>query len=215
MYRFALAALICVAALLPASAQLPEDGHKGYVVIVDSPHGSPAGRSLEKLLESPELRPIVSKMHRHAFSPDSRLYQERYAKSFAIDTLPILAFVRPDGGVLYKASGTNVPTDAKWLAEELQYRINLDRSLIREQGVEWSSTENDCPGGRCPLPNQPQPTLPNVDELIPDSVSINPTVEVPQAAWWIGGGVMLLILIGGVGLLLLLLLGAGLFALAR
>jgi len=206
MSRILIALLFAASLAAPSFAQLPEDGKACSLIVVDVPHGSPAGKALVEMLNTtPELREIANRCQRHTFKPDSPLYLSRYASTFAGASLPIFAMCRPDGGVLYKASGANVPTDAKALTDELMHRIKLDSDLSRGDGIEWPSVainESDCPGGKCPVPSY-SPLSP----LIPDSlITIQPSLFSGSSMTWYASGAVGLLLVGSLGLLFVVVL---------
>lgn len=160
-----LALLACAA----AHAQTPpEDGDRYSIVIVDQSPGSPAGDRLAAMLDAPPLREIASQCHRLTLRTDSPLYRERYAAALPPSALPVLALVRPDGGVIYKASGSAIPA-AQALAAELTHRAKVDQSSAdRADATQLVG-----------LPSRP--FLRPLDRVIPDSITVTPTLSVDGA----------------------------------
>lgn len=204
MIRILILAVI-VAIGSPAIAQLPADDSAKYSLVVlvrDIPC-----RDCERLGEAinhPDLLPIVAASKLFTFTPRSKIYQLRYADSISAADAPTIALVRPDGGVIYKASGPAIPPPAE-LASQLRRFATLDRRTV-VQPAKFSGIEStDSNVFRRP-------------RFIPDTVVVRPTlsptvnVAAPNMIFFIIGGLILLVC-AGVGLVIIAVLG--LFFLTR
>lgn len=175
-----LIALAIVTLAMPAAAQtqlLPEDADRPLIMIVDNDH-SPAADRVQAMLQSPPMRQFTAGAHLHRFRPNSPLYQSLHAPTLGTSPLPILAVAAADGGVIYKASGDGIPTDPVVLRDQIAALAQIDRG-------------QDCPGGQCPLPTpspspSPAPSPFGFDRfpnLIPDSATVAPQVNLPEVSW--------------------------------
>jgi len=159
--------------------------------------------NLQQTLVSPEVARIAVNCKVFRFTPKNRIYQLRYSGALPPQEAPTIALVRPDGGVIYKASGSAIPGPAA-LAAALTKQATLDRSLTVQpprytMAHDWS---------REPLIQRPR--------LIPDTVvvkpNIAPTINVaaPNIIFIVIVGLIFLVCAGAVlvlvpiGLLLLL-----------
>lgn len=140
-----------------ASAQSPLDDSRDYhLITVTQDPPTPACSALLASLQSPDLAPIARRCKVFSFRPRDVIYRERYASALPPESVPIVALVRYDGGVLFKASGSRIPRPAALAAE-------LNRVAAADQ-KSWAQT---------------QQLLPGRPRLIPDSVVIQPQVNVP------------------------------------
>lgn len=219
--RFALLLLLLISGTV-ASAQaqpqtLPDDRSQYSFVVVHEDQPSATTHRLSQMFASdPQLAQLARSFTVHRFPASDALYRKRYASALPPNDLPALALVRPDGGVVYKASGTSIPATSQELYADLVYYANLDLSLRTGGGQSWDA-RTQCPDGNCPnvAPPQPwrQPFQPDgalrPDTWIPDSIDLRPQVNVDlggELIVWVGVGVMLLIfLVCGAGGLVLLL----------
>ncbi|TWU17978.1 hypothetical protein [Allorhodopirellula heiligendammensis] len=214
MMRF-IAVMLCIVALAGnARAQLPEDGGKYQIIVVTASTPSPLGARLLSLIQSDsKVASIAARCHVHQWTPQTKIYQARYARSLPATALPIVALARSDGGVIYKASGNAVPSTGADLAANLMDAAKMDRD---NSPLRYSATA-DCPGGTCPtrpaLPSLPSlPSFRPLDGLIPDTVTIDvQTPSVPKWAIAVVGGIVLIGCLGG----LLLIAVVGLVAFVK
>lgn len=147
----------------PATAQTLADDSRAYhlvTVTLDPP--TPACVRLQQALRDPAVAPIASQTKRFDFKPTDAIYRTRYASALSAAQAPILALVRWDGGVIFKASGDAIPSPAK-LAAELRRWAMADRQS--------DASTRTYPEASNLLPNRPR--------LIPDSVTISPQVQIP------------------------------------
>src|SRR5690606_35738936 len=126
---------------------------------------------LQQSLAHPAVARIAAACKRFDFTPQHEIYRARYATALPPSQLPIVALVRHDGGVLYKASGDNIPP-ADALAQSLVKMATADQS---QQGVRQSYQPGPSYGPLRPdggwLPNRPS--------LIPDTIVVSPQVNLP------------------------------------
>lgn len=173
--RVLLVALLIALAPAPSSAQqLPDDSDAYYLVTLTQDPPTPACASLLRSLESPDLAPILRAVKRFAFTPTSPLYRTRYADSLPVSDLPTLALIRYDGGVLYKSTGSAIPTGARLAAE-------LTRVATADRAIQSATRPRIFPD------NATRP------RLIPDTVTIQPQVTIPPVVILIGAIVLLLL----------------------
>jgi hypothetical protein len=147
----------CAPSLL--AQPLPDDSRAYQLLAVTMDPPTPACRSLLAALDSPELAPIRSAAKVFRFPATDPLYLQRYGDALPPETAPVLSLVRADGGVLYKASGEAIPSNPAALAEAL---------------TEWASADIASTGRPQLLPGRPR--------LIPDTVTITPTLSLPPEA---------------------------------
>lgn len=188
MFKFALAA-----ALLCASASYgqvpPNDSDKYQVIVVTPDQPTPACARLAAALQTPELSRIEQRCKSFRFNVSSPIYLARYANALPPSQLPIIALARPDGGVIFKASGTEIP-DGPSIAVAMRQMATIDRAQAPAS-----------------LPLRPlitpdgDPRFPNLrpDGFIPDTLVVKPQVALPAATtdWLIVGGILLAFMLFG------------------
>lgn len=204
--------LAAAAALLigagSAVAGPPEDAAAYHLITVtQSPPSAKGLRLIDSLQSNAKLARIAGSCKRFTWTPADELYRNRYAAALPPTTLPIVALVRSDGGVIYKASGHSIP-DGDALAESLMGAAFWDRqdnprpipsTLPASIAADY---DDEDPASGPLFPNRPR-----VVDLIPDTVTVSPTVNVPDAFAWVAGGVALFVVAAGGLVLLCVLLG--------
>lgn len=187
-------------ALVVASAMSVAQAQDHQIVIVTSDQPSDAGaRLLEWFRSDARLSALRAKVHYHEFTPSNPLYIERYRQSLPASDLPVIAMATSEGGVYYKSSGRGIPSSASSL-------FNAMGSAYKQ--FREATTANDCP--TCPkqpvAPERPrEPILPRlVDEAIPDTVTIEPHIDVPDSAVIAAAVVIGLVVLGGCAVVLLI-----------
>jgi len=193
---------VCAAALLAPlvlAAELPDDSGRYHLVVVTG--GNVADASLlQSLATHPQLSEVSKACKRFTFAAADPLYRARYATALGNDPLPIIALVRSDGGVLYKASGVNIPAPDE-LAQNLLKTGRADRTANpRKINAAPAPTLAGGPMDALRWPNL------TPERLIPDTVTIKPEVTIaPEFGYAVFGvlGVLVLCFAGG-GLLLFL-----------
>jgi hypothetical protein len=143
-----------------ASGQTPPDDSGVYhlITVVGNPP-TPGCAQMQQALASDAMKRIVASCKNFAFTPTDALYQERFREALPAEDAPVIALARPDGGVIYKASGPAISTGER-LASELTRVAQADQQFF---------------GGDRPrlLPLNDRP------RLIPDSVVVAPTINLP------------------------------------
>lgn len=146
---------------------LPDDSDRYYVVIVTQDPPTVQCASLLRTIDSPALAKIRASTKVFRFTTRSVIYRERYAQQLPAAAAPLVALVRPDGGILYRASGSAIP-DPVTLAQTL---------------TAWAAANEQVASSH---PDTQRPRIfPDRPRLIPD-VNISPTVNVPPEAIAIG-----------------------------
>lgn len=152
--------LIASAAAPLAVAQSPPDDSGAYhLITVSQAPATPQCVALEKALQSAAMQRIVGSCKTFRFDPSNTLYQERFAQALPAEDAPVVALARPDGGVIYKASGLSIP-GAERLASELTRVAQVDQQSF---------------GDRL----RPRLIPENRPRLIPDSVVVAPNLNIP------------------------------------
>lgn len=166
------AALALATWATPASSMaqpLPDDSQDYYLVtLTGNPPTHHCGRLMGTMLH-PAVAQIKAACKSFDFKPDDPIYRARYAQSLPADQLPIVALVRHDGGVIFKASGANIP-DAETLAQSLTQMAATDAAKHPRSAASNVAGPLRPDGWR--MPN----LRPN---LIPDTVVIQPEINVP------------------------------------
>ncbi len=185
-----LSRLVGFAQSVPASVPQDDSGKYSLVILTkDVPCHQCI--QLQSTLNSPEVARIAVQCKVFRFTPSNTAYQLRYAGALPPSQAPTIALARPDGGVIYKASGSAIP-DPATLAAALTKQATLDRSINRQparytMAFDWA---------REPVIERPR--------LIPDTIivkpSVNPTVNVaaPNIVFIVIVGLILLLCAGGV-----------------
>lgn len=184
MMRSALA-IVLLAAAGVCSAQT-DDSRKYHLVTVTQSPMSPAGDRLMAAMRDPVLQPIANTCKVFHFKTRDEIYRLRYSPALPASQVPIVALVRWDGGVVYKASGDRIPRDPQRLASMMQRMAEQDQRHP----------------DRMPDHRLMMQGAGDVQQAIPDTVLVRPDLEAPDAAAVVAvvsvcAGVMLLILIGG------------------
>jgi len=185
---------------------LPEDGRgRGYFTTVfTSSNWQRNGREraiVEWFRENGRLTDLRRQTHWHHYTPGHRIWS-RFRK--VLDRLPCVVVQDPDGYVIYKATGENVPSNEDELADEIarmltnryaqrvdQQRLVGRRTPVRNvlrvvfrnrpspQPAPSPSPPPVCPGPDCP--DEP-PVDPASDMTIPD---IRPETTTNDGVPWL------------------------------
>lgn len=186
----------------------------------------PEDAALVKAFETdPQLIKVKAGTNFHHYTDRDPLYKARYAKTIPLDRLPAIMLQRADGGYVYKATGSNVPSSPSDIFDEMAHYAKLDpltgpsdsqearpwqvRALYLDDGIpDVDGLPQDCPGGRCPVPND---TVPNDNDNLapnyPDSAELGGRRHPVRET-----GAIIVILVGCV-VGLIVLIGGGLFIL--
>jgi hypothetical protein len=184
-------ALSTVATPASSTAQSPPDDSQAfYLVTLTHPTPTPACNRLKSAMRHPAVARIASACKSFDFTTSDAIYRQRYAAALPPNQAPTVALVRHDGGVLYKASGANIP-DGESLAADLTRMAALAQS------------QDSTVGNQTLLPLRPDGwQAPNLrPNLIPDTVVIQPEINVPESvtSWLMVGMIVLFMLLAGGG----------------
>lgn len=184
-----------------AMAGPTEDAASYHLLTITAPNPTLYGL---RLLNDVETHPRVQAIARHCktfkWTSATPIYRERYAAQLPPTTLPIVALVRSDGGVIWKASGPNVPTGDS-LADALVARAYADRQA-NPRAIPSANQVPITPQDTGKFPGLIRRPL---DGVIPDTITIeHDTSGVPWVPIGVAGfaGVLLLGGMAFVGLLL-------------
>lgn len=188
-----LALAIVVICTSIASAQTPPDDSGQYhLITVTATPPTPACVQLQQSLAHPAVARIAAACKRFDFTPNHEIYRARYATALPPSQLPIVALVRGDGGVLYKASGPNIPAPDT-LAQSLTKMATLDQSQSVRQSYQPAPAYGPMRPDGGWLPNRPS--------LIPDTVVVSPQITMPASfgVWLaIGAGCIFLFFVAAI-----------------
>ena len=138
----------CFAPASWASELPPNDAGKNQLIIVGQPGELPA----RWFNEVPELLQIRNSVAFTLFTPTSKLFRERYQATLGTE-FPIVAYLRPDGGVVYFADRNTLPTSGGALFQELRAAAFLAKNAqpVNQLPLEFdiSSAMQDCVDGFC------------------------------------------------------------------
>ncbi|MGN6545013.1 MAG: hypothetical protein ACTHK7_08180 [Aureliella sp.] len=163
----------------------PEDAGRPWLVVITHKTPGPQEQMLLDLVARDENLAAIRKQCQYAhYDNENPLYTQRYAKSFGQKPLPVVLLQRADGGVLYLASGDNVPDSGRELFDQMKYYSSLaptrdSRDSVGHYGAPNYSPYTDtrpfsqCPGPYCPNPG---PRCPDGDTcpIVPGVPNLNP-----------------------------------------
>ena len=137
-------ASLAIATDLPAN-----DAGKNQLIIVGQPGEAPA----KWFSEIPELIQTKEAVAFTLFTPTSTLFKERYQSTLGSD-FPIVAYLRPDGGVVYFADHNTLPSSGEALFQEMKaatYYAKQAKPATRvpEELDVANVFQSDCPDGTC------------------------------------------------------------------
>ena len=230
------AVLLFIALAVPALCQAQPGAGPYHLVVVTAPTPSEAGvRLLDNIANDPTMAKLMQYCEFTELQTDSVMYQQRYANALPPNRLPVVAFCDRNGGVIYKASGPNVPSSGERLAKaiietnrEFQKAVAAQRLAGGIDWWEWSGQEQcpNCPDTSPQQPNRPnrpdtpnrpvRPLLDGLDDIIPDTVDIQPQITIGEGLTvpvMVGVGLIVLLVIGGFLFVMLLLVVGGWFVL--
>ncbi len=117
--------LICSECVsVTTAADLPaNDAGKNQLIIVGQPGEAPA----KWFNEVPDLVQVKNSTAFTLFTPTSKLFRERYQATLGTE-FPIVAYLRPDGGVVYFADRNTLPTNGVALFNEMKAATYLARN---------------------------------------------------------------------------------------
>jgi hypothetical protein len=134
---------------------LPNDQGKWYISVVGNANDAAYLRVLGWFEATASLKGLKNQVHFCPVTAGTPIYQERYAAN--VKGLPTVRVQKPDGTVVYEASGKNLPMTAEGLYGAIAGAVNTAQGI--RPILPWRrDMERRCPGpGPCPTPN-PQPS---------------------------------------------------------
>lgn len=155
-------AVAAVLAGIGRCADLPSNDRGLYQMIVVCPK---TDAPLNWFTEVPELSKLRLATAFTWFSPSAPLFKERY-QSILGANFPIVAYLRPDGGVVYFSDKANMPTRDKLYDAINTAHLKAKDAVAPAPAItqaEFSDDYTDCPDGLCPLkPSEPSPRFPRL-----------------------------------------------------
>lgn len=158
---------------------LPQDQNKWYVSVVGSATDPRYKEVVGWFDTNASLKRLKSQVHFCLVRAGTPIYQERYAAN--VKGLPTVRVQKPDGVVVYEASGKNLPMTAEGLHGAIAGAVNTAQGI--RPILPWRrDMERRCPGpGPCPTPNpspdpQPDPEPQPIDDGGPPILD-DPPVE--------------------------------------
>lgn len=145
-------ALFCLVPSFAIAGDLPaNDAGKHQLVVVGMPDSTPA----KWFDEVPELAAIKKASAYTVLNPTGGLFKERYQAILGTD-FPIVAYLRPDGGVIYFADKYSMPSKAG-LFGEMKAAYHLAKKAVplnprNDFLSDLGETYDDCVDGTCPSP---------------------------------------------------------------
>lgn len=143
------------------------DAGRNQLIIVGQPDAMPA----KWFSEIPELVQVKNSVAFTLYSPNAPIFKERYAGILGTD-YPIVAYLRPDGGVVYFADRHTLPSNGAALLTEMKAAAfqarNAKPSSRLQKDLEVQQMEEDCPDGMCvPVDGEPnsKPAFPRLRPL--------------------------------------------------
>jgi hypothetical protein len=194
----------------------PDDSALYHVVVVTNAPETPGDAALVAAIGGdPSLRRITESCKFFKFPVTDRLFLERYAATLQPSALPMIALIRSDGGILFKAAGGEIPPP-DLLARRLVEIATADR-IANPRPINAAPTVPKLPpqfapqlGNAIPwpgfLPGTPTPAS-VVPGLIPGllpgllSPTIKPQIEIPAEVGFVAVAAVV-VAVGFCGLLL-------------
>lgn len=142
--------------------ELPADqGVWWTTAVFDSPTPTSQGsRQLSALLSTPRLQSLIAQTKYTKYTPNDLMYQQRFSRYYG-NVTPQLIIQEPNGQVVYKATGDQIPADPDVLADDIQLAI----SNCRPKPTPTPS----------PAPVQPQPQPNSIPDISPNNTTPNNT----------------------------------------
>jgi len=130
------------------------------VVADESPD---ARRLLTHLARTPALRDLVRKTRYQSRSAADPFFVEKLRPT--IGDAPVFVLQTPDGGVIYRTNGPNIPATGQEMADQVARHV----AKWREMGC--PKVCNLCPRPRPPKPPAPPAPVKPIPDVIPDQVA--------------------------------------------
>jgi hypothetical protein len=188
------------------------DAGKNQLIVVGQPDAMPA----KWFNEVPELAAVKNSVAFTLYPPNSKLFQERYKAILGTD-YPIVAYLRPDGGVVYFADRHTLPSNGKALLDEMKAAAfqarNAKPSSKLPQDLDIQQMEGDCVDGNCfPVDSEPNskplfPRLRTPRNPLDDSAQVDGLFSgvisnsIGSGLWLVFSGVFLIFIFLGIVLI--------------
>ncbi len=179
---------------------LPEDGGSTYVSVFvhsDWRERPEEARLVRWFARTPSLVQIRVRTIWHLYTPDDHTFKQTYSDA----ALPSILVQQPDGEVVYKGSGENIPATAAGLTRELEAVCDLPRLFNRRPWLRLRPWKRPRPCPDCTPKPEPAPDDEEVDDPdgMPDLASIPDTQEPAKKNKPGSSGFWLLLSLVGVG----------------
>jgi len=106
---------------------LPNDQGKWYISVVGNANDTAYTRVLDWFEANVSLKGLKNKVHFCPVTAGTPIYQERYAAN--VKGLPTVRVQKPDGTVVYEASGKNLPMTAEGLYGAIAGAVNTAQGI--------------------------------------------------------------------------------------
>lgn len=132
------------------ASDLPDDDSvENQLIVVCRPEDAPA----RWFQEVPELRQVRNSVAFTQFTPTSKLFRERYETILGTN-FPIVAYMRPDGGVIYYADRNTLPSSGDSLSLAIKTAIAQATNAVpasngqKESEITYAN-QDECVDGSC------------------------------------------------------------------
>lgn len=159
--RLALLLLALLASPVYAQNTRPEDSRRLSLFVVGEPNSAPASW----FRDDTQLRAVAAATNFTILPPNGKLFRDRYAGRMQLGMQHVI-LERPDGGVIYSASGNQIPAAASSLYAAL---VESAKRAKEAQPAQLANYNPACPDGTCPLDCP--------DGVCPVPLNVNPTNE--------------------------------------
>lgn len=174
---------------------LPEDSGTYWLsVFYRDQYQDPASRRLAAYMASePRLQSLAAMMRTNVYTAGHPMYEQRYSNLISgqgDSGLPAVVVQKPNGALVYKASGANIPDSAEALAEEI-------RESLRRSAPNWDCRPYD-PNCRPKPKPQPAPLPPApAPAPLPDIRPVDPVAPSEDVINWGAGVLLVAVALGG------------------
>jgi hypothetical protein len=168
--------LLCAQACCSvANAQLPANDSNKYQTIVVGSHSQGPVTWFDEVPELAKIKAATAFTQlKPKANPEAKdgLFEARYKSTLGTET-PIVAYLRPDGGVIYFADRHSMPTRDKLYSEIKAAHQMATKAIPATQPQseltqsEWEDFGTECPDGSCDVPqdNSTSPRFPRLRPL--------------------------------------------------
>lgn len=129
-YLLAVAVLGTLCFSSATAQQMPDDSNRNQLVVIGAADNAPA----TWFTSDPSLAAVKSMSNWSLLNPNTKehmtLFRERYQPQLGA-ALPIVALLRPDGGVIYKADRNTIPRSGAELFTQMKATVLMARNAIK------------------------------------------------------------------------------------